>query len=212
MESSWLSPWLSIPLEEYERHMALPEIGQAQMLAGELEFAVRRYSPKSIAIIGCAGGNGLDRLVGNRIERVVGIDINPAYVEMVSRRFQSRISGLELHVADIQSALPQIASVDLIFAALILEYVDIAGTMRSLQTLCAPDGALVVIVQATGQNVEKTSPSPYKSIQLLAPAMRLVDVDDVKQQAIAAGFSLESSRVVSLQSGKDFVILCFSKD
>jgi hypothetical protein len=84
--------------------------------------------------------------------------------------------------------------------------------MRSLQTLCAPDGALVVIVQATGQNVEKTSPSPYKSIQLLAPAMRLVDVDDVKQQAIAAGFSLESSRVVSLQSGKDFVILCFSKD
>jgi cyclopropane fatty-acyl-phospholipid synthase-like methyltransferase len=212
MESPWLSPWLSIPLEEYEGHMALPEIGQAQMLAGELEFAVRRYSPKSIAIIGCAGGNGLDRLVGNRIERVVGIDINPAYVEMVSRRFQSRISGLELHVADIQSVLPQIASVDLIFAALILEYVDIAGTMRSLQTLCAADGALVVIVQAAGQNVEKTSPSPYKSIQLLAPAMRLVDVDDVKQQAMAAGFSPASSRVVSLRSGKDFVILCFSKD
>jgi cyclopropane fatty-acyl-phospholipid synthase-like methyltransferase len=210
MESPWLSPWLSIPLEEYEGHMALPEIGQA--LAGELEFAVRRYSPKSIAIIGCAGGNGLDRLVGNRIERVVGIDINPAYVEMVSRRFQSRISGLELHVADIQSVLPQIASVDLIFAALILEYVDIAGAMRSLQTLCAPDGALVVIVQAAGQNVEKTSPSPYKSIQLLAPAMRLVDVDDVKQQAMAAGFSPASSHVLSLRSGKDFVILCFSKD
>ena len=100
MENPWLSPWLSIPLEEYEGHMALPEIGQAQMLAGELEFAVRRYSPKSIAIIGCAGGNGLDRLVGSGIERIVGIDINPAYVEMVSRRFRSRISGLELHVAD----------------------------------------------------------------------------------------------------------------
>ena len=131
MENPSLSPWLSIPLEEYEGHMALPEIGQAQMLAGELEFAVRRYSPKSIAIIGCAGGNGLDRLVGSGIERNVGIDINPAYVEMVSRRFRSRISGLELHVADIQSALPQIRSVDLVFAALILEYVNVAMTMRS---------------------------------------------------------------------------------
>jgi cyclopropane fatty-acyl-phospholipid synthase-like methyltransferase len=212
MENPWLSPWLSIPLAEYEGHMALLEIGQAQMLAGELEFAVRRHSPKSIAIIGCAGGNGLDRLVESGIERIVGIDINPAYVEMVSRRFRSRISGLELHIADIQSALPQIASVDLVFAALILEYVDVAMTMRSLQTLCAPDGALVVILQAAGQNVEKTSPSPYKSIQLLAPAMRLLDVDDVKQQAVAAGFSLASSRVVSLRSGKDFVILCFGKD
>jgi hypothetical protein len=126
---------------------------------------------------------------------------------MVSRRFRSRISGLELHVADIQSALPQIRSVDLVFAALILEYVNVAMTMGSLQTLCAPDGALVVILQADGQNVEKTSPSPYKSIQLLAPAMRLLGVDDVKQQAVAAGFSLASSRVVNLRSGKDFVTL-----
>jgi 2-polyprenyl-3-methyl-5-hydroxy-6-metoxy-1,4-benzoquinol methylase len=135
------------------------------MLAGELEFAERQYSPNSLAVIGCAGGNGLDRLVESGIERIVGIDINPAYVETVRRRFRSRIPGLELHVADVQSMLPQIAPVDLIFAALILEYVDVPMTMRSFQKLCAPDGALVVILQAASPNVEKTSPSPYKSIQ-----------------------------------------------
>ena len=205
------NPWLSIPLAEYEGHMALPEIGQAEMLAGELEFAVRQYSPKSVAVIGCAGGNGLDRLVESGIERIVGIDINPAYVQTVLRRFRSRIPGLELHVADIQSMLPQIAHVDLIFAALILEYVDVPMTMRSFQNLCAPDGALIVILQAASPNVEKTSPSPYKSIQLLAPAMRLLDQGDVQERAIAAGFSLASSRVVSLRSGKDFVVLCFGK-
>ena len=205
------NPWLSIPLAEYEGHMALPEIGQAEMLAGELEFAVRQYSPKSVAVIGCAGGNGLDRLVESGIERIVGIDINPAYVQTVRRRFRSRIPGLELHVADIQSMLPQIAPVNLIFAALILEYVDVPMTMRSFQNLCAPDGALVVILQAASPNVEKTSPSPYKSIQLLAPAMRLLDQGDVQERAVAAGFSLASSRVVSLRSGKDFVVLCFGK-
>ena len=205
------NPWLSIPLAEYEGHMALPEIGQAEMLASELEFAVRRYSPKSVAVIGCAGGNGLDRLVESGIERIVGIDINPAYVQTVRRRFRSRIPGLELHVADIQSMLPQIAPVNLIFAALILEYVDVPMTMRSFQNLCAPDGALVVILQAASPNVEKTSPSPYKSIQLHAPAMRLLDQGDVQERAVAAGFSLASSRVVSLRSGKDFVVLCFGK-
>jgi cyclopropane fatty-acyl-phospholipid synthase-like methyltransferase len=205
------NPWLSIPLAEYEGHMALPEIGQAEMLAGELEFAVRQYSPKSVAVIGCAGGNGLDRLVESGIERIVGIDINPAYVKTVRRRFRSRIPGLELHVADIQSMLPQIAPVDLIFAALILEYVDVPMTMRSFQKLCAPDGALVVILQAASPNVEKTSPSPYKSIQLLAPAMRLLEQGDVQERATAAGFSLASSRIVSLRSGKDFMVLRFGK-
>ena len=205
------NPWLSIPLAEYEGHMALPEIGQAEVLAAELEFVVRQYSPKSVAVIGCAGGNGLDRLVESGVERIVGIDINPAYVETVRRRFGSRIPGLELHVADIQSVLPHIASVDLIFAALILEYVDVPMTMRAFQKLCVPDGALVVTLQAASPNVEKTSPSPYKSIQLLAPAMRLLDQGDVQERAIAAGFSLASSRVVSLRSGKDFVVLCFGK-
>jgi hypothetical protein len=205
------NPWLSIPLAEYEGHMSLPEIGQAEMLAGELEFAVREHSPKSIAVVGCAGGNGLERLIESGIERLVGIDINAAYVETVRSRFRSRIPGLELHVADIQSVLPHIASVDLIFAALILEYVDVPMTMRAFQKLCVPDGALVVTLQAASPNVEKTSPSPYKSIQLLAPAMRLLDHGDVQEQGFASGFSLASSRVLSLRSGKDFVVLCFRK-
>ena len=203
------NPWLDIPLAEYEGHMALPAVRQAEMLADELEFAVRQHSPKSIALLGCAGGNGLDRLVGTGVERVVGIDINPAYVEAVRSRFRSRIPGLELYVADIQCALPELAPVDLLFAALILEYVDVPMTMSSLQTVCTPGGALVIILQAASSSLEAVSPSPYKSIRLLAPAMRLLDQADVQNQAIAAGFSLASSRVVNLQSGKRFIVLSF---
>jgi len=203
------NPWLDIPLAEYEGHMALPTVRQAEMLADELEFAVRQHSPKSIALLGCAGGNGLDRLVGTGVERVVGIDINPAYVEAVRSRFRSRIPGLELYVADIQCALPELAPVDLLFAALIFEYIDVAMTMSSLQTLCTPGGALVIILQAASSSLEAVSPSPYKSIRLLAPAMRLLDQADVQNQAIAAGFSLASCRVVNVQSGKRFIVLSF---
>jgi hypothetical protein len=30
------NPWLSIPLHDYEGHMALPHVGQAKMIANEL--------------------------------------------------------------------------------------------------------------------------------------------------------------------------------
>jgi hypothetical protein len=105
--------------------------------------------------------------------------------------------------------LPELAPVDLLFAALILEYVDVPMTMSSLQTLCTPGGALVIILQSASSSLEAVSPSPYQTIRLLAPAMRLLDQADVQNQAIAAGFSLASSRVVSLQSGKRFIVLSF---
>ncbi len=111
-------PWLEIPLADYEGHMALPEIGQAQMLAGELESTVRQYSPKAVAVIGCAGGNGFDRLVGTRARRIVGNDINPAYVEATRRHYAQEIPGLELYTADIQCSVSGCAAVDLLYAAL----------------------------------------------------------------------------------------------
>jgi hypothetical protein len=53
------NPWLDIPLTDYEGHMSLPSVDQARFLADRFGELVERYTPKSIAIIGCAGGNGL---------------------------------------------------------------------------------------------------------------------------------------------------------
>ncbi len=56
------NPSLDIPLQDYEGHMSDPSIGQAAMLANQLELLLELRMPSSIAIIGCAGGNGLDRI------------------------------------------------------------------------------------------------------------------------------------------------------
>ena len=203
------NPWLDIPLADYESHMALPEIGQAQMLADELESAVRRYTPNSLAVVGCSGGNGFDRLVGSTVDRIVGIDINAAYIEAVRRRFASRIPRLELYVADVQSLPPNLESVDMLFAALMLEYVDPGLAMHSFKTLCRLGGAVVVILQVAASNPVPVSPSPYRTIQSLTQVMRLLDPIDVQKIAGAAGFSLTSSRTIHLPSGKDFAVLSF---
>lgn len=139
------SPWLCIPLADYEGHMTLPEIAQARMLADELERAVRQHTPSSIAIIGCSGGNGFERLIGTTVERVVGIDINPTYVAAAQARFGTQFPKLALYVADIQDKLPNIMAVEMIFAALIFEFVDLHAAMHGLRRLCVPGGTLVAV-------------------------------------------------------------------
>ena len=161
------SPWLDIPLADYEGHMSLPEIAQARMLADELERAVRQHTPSSVAIIGCSGGNGFERLIGTTVERIVGIDINPIYVAAAQARFGTQLPKLALYVADIQDALPNIMPMELIFAGLIFEYVDLRATMHNLRRLCAPGGTLVAVLQAPSAEEKAVSPSPYRSLQRL---------------------------------------------
>src|SRR5215471_3094404 len=205
------SPWLDIPLADYEGHMALPEIAQARMLADELESAVRQHAPSSVAIIGCSGGNGFERLIGTTVERIVGIDINPTYVAAAQARFGTQLPKLALYAADIQDALPNIRPMEMIFAGLIFEYVDLRAAMHNLRRLCAPGGTLVAVLQAPSAEAKAVSPSPYRSLQRLAPAMRLRDAGEVKGVAAEAGFAPATTRSLALPSGKSFIVLSFHR-
>jgi SAM-dependent methyltransferase len=198
------NPWLDIPLADYEQHMALPDIGQAQMLAEQLARAVRKNKPKSVAIIGCAGGNGLEELVNSSLQRVVCIDINPSYIDEVRQRFAGHFSTLETHVADIQSAKLEAPPVDLLYAALIFEYVALAETFKVLRSICVPGGRLVAILQVATPCMNAVSPSPYTSLQRLAPIMRLRQPQEIVQAALRAGFALTSAECIELPSGKSF--------
>jgi hypothetical protein len=44
---SQTNPWCRIPLEDYEAHMAHPSVGQASMLANELELAIHAVEPEA---------------------------------------------------------------------------------------------------------------------------------------------------------------------
>jgi SAM-dependent methyltransferase len=89
------NPWLDVPLADYEGHMALPGIEQAQLLSDIFADVLAKFSPRSVAVIGCAGGNGFDRIPPS-ILRVVGVDLNPRFVAETEARFRARIENLEL--------------------------------------------------------------------------------------------------------------------
>ncbi len=200
------NPWLNIPLGDYEAHMALPTVGQAQLIADELDALVRTLSPRSLAIVGCAGGNGFERLVGSSVTRVVGVDINPEYIEQARRRFEARIPGLELLTADIQTSTSLFDPVDLLYVALVLEYVDLDQAMGVLRRHCKPNGVLAVLSQLPHGTLAPVSPSPYTSLQLLAPGMKLVAQEELKGRARQAGFVAVHSKTLVSNGGKQFAV------
>jgi SAM-dependent methyltransferase len=199
------NPWLEIPLSDYESHMSLPTIAQAEMLAAELSAVLRRFSPESVAVVGCAGGNGFDRIPPTT-KRVVGIDINPSYIASASSRYLGRVPGLEFHVADVETAPLPFAPVDLIYAGLLFEYVSLPAALGNLARVCHPGGRLVAVLQQPSTRVHAVSPSPYRSVQALVPLMRLVPPSELAECAASSGFVLESEKTVVLKSGKEFVV------
>lgn len=203
------NPWLNVPLDDYEDHMSLPAVGQAQMIAEQLDRALERWAPTSIAVIGCAGGNGLENIVGKTVQHIVAVDVNPDYIERVRTRYAQRLQGLELVCADVQSESLTYGPVDFTYAALVFEYVGVLPALRTLRRNSRPNAGLTAVLQLPHLAMPAVSPSPYKSLGSLASAMTLVAPETLRHAAADVGFAAAHSTIIELSSGKRFCVQNF---
>ncbi len=203
------NPWLTIPLEEYEGHMSLPEVGQAKMLASELQELLGTYAPASIAMVGCAGGNGFEEAAKAGATRIVGLDINPRYIEDAKTRYAGMIGRLELYCANIEESIPVLSPVQMVYAALVFEYVNPAQALKNLRGLCVPNGIFVALLQLPKEGAASVSPFPFHSLKMLSSIMRLVVPEDFRVAAEGQGFSFISEKVLAVESGKQFSLMIF---
>jgi SAM-dependent methyltransferase len=199
-----VNPWLTIPLVEYEAHMSMESVAQAQFLAGTLATCVRTCNPGSVAVLGCAGGNGFDELARASVRRVVGVDINPDYLATARHRFAGSFETLELYCDDLAVPSCTFAPVDLAYAALVFEYVDYRATLASVIRFLARGGFLSVILQLPHDDLPAVSASPYESLKVLAGVMNLVPPALLESGARTHGLSTRMERRVVLPSGKAF--------
>jgi hypothetical protein len=206
------NPWLDIPLADYEGHMVLPHVAQASLLADLFGALLRELQPESVAVLGCAGGNGLDRIDPAATSRVVGVDINPHYVEAMRDRHQGRFARLEAICADVERRRCLYEPVALAWAALLFEYVDPFATINRIAPLVGPEGVLATVVQEPSDTVSFVTPSPYASLAALSSAHR--HVAPARLAALAAGQGLYEMRRqrVSSAGGKGFVLQVFRRD
>ena len=189
------NPWLRVPLADYEGHMRAPGVEQFDALAELFAQALRTCEPRSVAILGVAGGNGLDAIDRAVVGRIVGIDINPAYLAEAARRYAHL--PLELHRADVAADdLSGIEPVDLVHAALIFEHAGTGHCLENTLRLLRPESHLCVVLQLPSVSTADVSPSPFETIQHLRDDFSLVDRNALVETLFARGFGLvaESNR------------------
>jgi len=203
------SPWLDVPLADYEGHMALPGIEQAQLLSDIFSGVLEQYSPRSVAVIGCAGGNGFER-ISSGISRVVGVDLNPQFIAETETRFRGRFKSLELLAGDIQSKELSFAPVDLMFLGLVLEYVDVETVIARTASMLTANGHLATVLQLPGVSDRRVSPSPFPAVLALGEVMNLVPPSRLQRAAEKQGYVQLESRTVASAGGKQFQLQVFA--
>lgn len=203
------NPWLDIALADYEGHMGLPEVAQAELLADVLGALLADRAPRSVAVLGCAGGNGFDRISPAISERVVGVDINPAFIDAARARFQGRFRVLELVVADLSTDEVTSEPVDFVYAALLFEYMDLHAAWRSIRSLLRHGGVVSTVVQLPTRGFDAITPSAYSGVQLLARSMRPVSPEELRSGAGAQRGEELASRTVESRPGKKFQVQVF---
>lgn len=206
-----MNPWLEIPLEDYEAHMSMASVGQANFLARVLGDVVDDVQPSSVAVIGCSGGNGFDRLPPDMVQRVVGVDINPDYIEATRKRYGGRFKQLELIGEDVLTSRCLFEPVDLIFAGLVFEYLDHVKGLCSLKRFMKPGGYLSAVLQLPSETISAVSPTPYASLKKLDGFLKFVAPEGFDESANSIGLSTQVSRRLALDSGKTFQEFLFSR-
>lgn len=199
-------PWLLVPPEDYEAHMASAEVGQWQVLNQILAEDLSRFQPRSLAVLGCATGNGFEHVDPRITERVTGIDINPSYLARLRERHQHRLADLELIESGVLEAELPPRSFDLVHAALIFEYLDPAAALARIAPWIQPGGMLTVVLQQPSDRSSPVTPTPYLSLRALGGTLRLVAPEEFRQMALAHGLEEHESRRIELKQGKSFYL------
>ena len=197
------NPWLSIPLADYEGHMNSPEVLQLDALSELFAEALACCRPESVAVLGIAGGNGLQHVDRTITTRVVGLDVNASYLEAVRSRHAPN-DGLELHCVDLAKERVGWEPVQLVHAALVFEHAGVELCLENALSLVAPGGSLSVVLQLPTEEGQNVAASRFGSMQTLKSGFALVDPEWLRQMLARHDLLLTHETRRSLPAGKSF--------
>ena len=93
--------------------------------------------------IGCGTGE-FSRLLAQRVERVIALDLSPNMIEVAKQRSR-QFPNIDFQVADIMLWEPPAEKFDLIVSIATLHHVPVESVLPNLKTALNPGGRLVIL-------------------------------------------------------------------
>ena len=156
------NPWFNIRPNDYDAHMSHPNVKQTQILnriiKEQLELIPASVRPASkAAILGITNGNGLEHVVSCNVGHIIGIDINPAFLDECRTRFPDLTGRLSLYQMDLTTEMTESVTVlsecDLIIANLIIEHIHLNNFVKIMKGLSKHGQIVSCVIQVNPDSI-----------------------------------------------------------
>jgi len=165
-----------------------------------MENQINTYEIDTLAILGVAGGNGLNHINSERQKKVYGIDINADYLYSCKSRYRYLADTLVLlnrNLTDLSIDLPK---VDLVIANLFIEYIGLNTFTAQLKKMSPKYVSTITQVNNLDGFV---SVSPYqRTFDCLDSIYHEISTDELSEIMKASGFELIFENEKLLPNGK----------
>lgn len=203
------NPWEEIDLEDYESHMRLDSVFQLQTMNQMMNEQFYTYPVRSVMILGVAGGNGLEHINKQRIDKVYGVDINERYLEACQARYPELQGVLEPIHADLTESAEALPHAELLVANLFIEYIGYECFQNAV-TRVKPRYVSCVIQVDT--DVSFVSDSPYiHTFDRLEEVHQPIEEAALSGAMSEIGYKKEARAERPLPNGKKLVRIDFSR-
>lgn len=203
------NPWRKVSLSDYESHMQLPDVGQLQALNNIMRHQFNDFPVKTLCILGVAGGNGLEHIDCESIEKAYGVDINQDYLKSCRQRYGHMNETLSLLNLDLTQQDAQIPAVELIVANLLIEYIGLEVFSVRLQNHPAKYVSCV-IQKNNGDSFVSTSPYQDAFVDI-SQVHHEINEETTLAAMKAIGFSLIAKDITVLPNQKQLITLDFQR-
>jgi hypothetical protein len=182
--------------------MSDSRVGQLQRLGEITGEQLAAYPARAVAVLGIAGGNGLDLIDPQTTDAVYGYDINPDYLDTCEARYRGVFGGrLHLIETSVDRSLT-IERVDLLIANLIIEYVGASEFVAFAAANADSIGVLSCVTQRNDAEGFVSSTDHASSFDALASVSSDIHPEMLASAMSEAGFIALGRREYPLPNGK----------
>jgi hypothetical protein len=202
------NPWEDINLEDYEKHMSLDSVFQLQAMNQMMKEQFYTYPIKSIMVLGIAGGNGLEHINNQVINRVYGIDINEKYLNTCKKRYPELEGILETLCKDLTQDI-ELPYADLLVANLLIEYIGYEYFQKAVKKVNPKYVSCIIQVNTNDSFV---SDSPYLHVfDRLDEILHPVEESGLVEAMRNINYKKDRLQERKLPNGKKFIRIDFTR-
>lgn len=149
--------WSTMKPNDYDAHMAHPNVAQIQKLNAIIkeQFLLLddSFKQKYVAILGITNGNGLEHVIDCNIDKVIGIDINPEFLQQCRVRYPRMLDNLQLYQLDLiheaSEVCKKITSCHLILANLLIKHIHLHNFINCIKNLPHEHRIVSCVIQSS---------------------------------------------------------------